>query len=388
VRGFGILSLALVHIPMFALGLWASRAPFLYEDLTGVNLWIWLATQILVDGKFIVFIAIAFGCSLEISLTSAASSGRFLLAHHLRRMTILFAFGLLHAYLLWYGDMLVTLSICGVAAYLCRPFSCRALVAVAFLCFILGAILQVTVPFGWPGGIAYLPTAPMSFAAVAQETATYRHGWIDQFRHRVSTALTIQTFQLATEAFWRITGLMLVGIVLGRQGALQKIYPRRYLFVSAATLVVASLAVLHEVSPGPVRTDHVLLEWIVRIECRYWGDLLAGLALCAGVLVMTSRGWHFGAVGDVGRASLSNYIAQTLVFTAVFYGHGLGWIGRLDRAEQLAVVMLVWAGQVLASRWWLRHFVAGPVEWLWKSLASGYRLPLRPGRAASGKPPT
>jgi len=79
----------------------------------------------------------------------------------------------------------------------------------------------------------------------------------------------------------------------------------------------------------------------------------------------------------LGRMALSNYLSQSLLLGLVFYGHGLGLIGRLGFLETMAIAPLVWGLQLAISTWWLRHFAQDPMEWLWRSLAQGRRLPMR-----------
>jgi uncharacterized protein len=75
--------------------------------------------------------------------------------------------------------------------------------------------------------------------------------------------------------------------------------------------------------------------------------------------------------------ALTNYLMQSVLCTWVFYGHGLGLIGRLSRVEQMGVVAVVWAVQLALSPWWLWHFRFGPAEWLWRSLTYGRPQPWR-----------
>ena len=79
----------------------------------------------------------------------------------------------------------------------------------------------------------------------------------------------------------------------------------------------------------------------------------------------------------VGRTALSNYLAQSLVMTTVFYGYGLGLYGEVPRFWQQGFVAAFVAVQLLLSPWWLKHFRFGPAEWLWRSLAYGQRQPMR-----------
>jgi uncharacterized protein len=62
--------------------------------------------------------------------------------------------------------------------------------------------------------------------------------------------------------------------------------------------------------------------------------------------------------------ALTNYLLQSVICTTIFYGHGFGLFGRVERAGQFAIVVGIWAFQLLASSIWLRYFAVGPVEWL------------------------
>jgi uncharacterized protein len=76
--------------------------------------------------------------------------------------------------------------------------------------------------------------------------------------------------------------------------------------------------------------------------------------------------------------ALTNYLAQSIIMTSLFYGgRGLGLMGQVDRPMLWAVVIGVWALQLTWSPLWLSRFQMGPTEWLWRSLTHGRRLPLR-----------
>ena len=71
--------------------------------------------------------------------------------------------------------------------------------------------------------------------------------------------------------------------------------------------------------------------------------------------------------------ALTNYLLQSLICTTIFYGHGLGLFGQVDRVGQSAIVLGVWAFQLLASSAWLVHFAVGPVEWVLRWVIYGRR---------------
>lgn len=94
-------------------------------------------------------------------------------------------------------------------------------------------------------------------------------------------------------------------------------------------------------------------------------------------MLAARRGWLAGLqarLAAVGRMAFTNYIAQTLICTSVFYGHGLGLFGSAERWQQSLIAGAVWAVQLWWSPLWLRHFRHGPLEWLWRTLTYG-RLP-------------
>jgi uncharacterized protein len=102
-----------------------------------------------------------------------------------------------------------------------------------------------------------------------------------------------------------------------------------------------------------------------------WVGLIM-LVCRSGVLASARR-----VLAAVGRMAFTNYLGQTVICTTLFYGHGLGWFGSLERVELLGVVASVWAFQMIFSVIWLRFFRFGPMEWLWRSLTYLELQPMR-----------
>ena len=126
-RGVGVLGILPVHMQSFAMVVAARVNPTVAGDLQGPNGWIWLATAVLADGKFISIFAMLFGAGLLL-LSGRGGDGLFPVERlHRRRMALLLVVGLLHAYLLWYGDMLVTFALCGAVVFGLRALPPRGL---------------------------------------------------------------------------------------------------------------------------------------------------------------------------------------------------------------------------------------------------------------------
>ena len=109
---------------------------------------------------------------------------------------------------------------------------------------------------------------------------------------------------------------------------------------------------------------------------------VGNLAACLGYLGVVVLLFHgrfrdwLAHLAPVGRMALSNYILQSLLGTLFFYGYGLGQWG-LPRAQQVVYVLVVFALQVLLSRWWLSRFRYGPLEWAWRWITYVKRPVLR-----------
>jgi uncharacterized protein len=78
-----------------------------------------------------------------------------------------------------------------------------------------------------------------------------------------------------------------------------------------------------------------------------------------------------------GRMALTNYLMQTVICTTIFYGHGLGLFGYVERWQQILMVFAILTVQLFYSPLWLRKYRFGPAEWVWRSLTYGRRQPMR-----------
>lgn len=100
--------------------------------------------------------------------------------------------------------------------------------------------------------------------------------------------------------------------------------------------------------------------------------MLGNLPACLGYVGMVVLMLHsksalstIRVLAPVGRMALTNYLAQSLICSLVFFGYGLGQWG-MARAWQVVFVVVVFALQVAFSHWWLARFRYGPMEWLWR----------------------
>lgn len=378
-RGAGVLGMLVVHIQIFAYPMLSRLNPTAYGDFHGVNRWVWLATALLADGKFIAIFAMLLGVSIVMLPRRAAGAAAPAWRVHMIRMVALLVLGLAHAYLLWYGDMLVALALCGTVAFFARRLSPRWLLILGSLAFAAGSV--VTLGLTW--SMAHGPPAELEAwrnaytprrVNIVDEINQYQGSWTEQMRHRVPAAREFQTSHFVTYLFWQMTGLMLLGMALFKLDVLSAARSRAF-YLRMGALGFGGGALL--ISLGLRRSFATRWEpldfALVGQQLHYWGNFLVALGWTALVMLLCQRGWQLRPVAAVGRMALSNYLLQSLICTTIFYGHGLGLFGQIDRAGQFLIVLAVWAFQLLVSSAWLRCFALGPLEWALRWVIYGRR---------------
>jgi len=232
-RGFALLGILVVNIQSFSMVSAAYLNPTAYGDLTGINYAVWLFTYTLFDSKFMTIFSMLFGAGIVLIAERAEARGRSAAGLHYRRVLWLILFGLLHAHLLWFGDILFLYGICGLIVYCFRKLKPIWLLVIGIA--MLTTASAISLFSGW--SMSYWPQEALSQFTrdwqppkdmIAAELATYRGGWIGQMSHRVPSALAFETFILLIWGFWRAGGLMLVGMALFKQGVFSAQRSTRY----------------------------------------------------------------------------------------------------------------------------------------------------------------
>jgi uncharacterized protein len=290
---------------------------------------------------------------------------------------VLLLFGLAHAYLLWAGDILYSYALCGMAVYPFRRLRPRWLLPLGLLVFGVGSAFMLGLSWAMP----LLPPEASegmrrelqpSSEAIAREVAAYSGGWAGAFRERWQASLGIETFGFVIHIAWRAGGLMLLGMGLFKLGVFSAACPRWvYRAMVAVGLFVGLTVVAYGIHQNVAHDWDPLYAKFTGGQFNYWAGLLVaggwvGLVMLA-CLSPRVRPWT-GPLAAVGRTALTNYLMQSVICTTIFYGHGFGLFGQVDRVGQMAVVVAVWAFQLAVSPLWLRYFRLGPAEWLWRSL--------------------
>lgn len=376
-RGFAVLGILIMNIQNFSMIEAAYLNPLAYGDLTGINQWTWILSHIFGDQKFMTIFSILFGAGIVLFTNRADAKGRNVASLHYRRTLWLFVIGMMHAYLLWHGDILVSYSLCALLVFLFRKSAPKKLLIIGMIFISLSSILYLL--FGWSmqfwppdaieGNMAgWMPGAEM----IEKELTAMQGSWLEQMPHRVISSLKFQTFIFLIWTGWRAGGLMLVGMALFKWGVLTAQRSNRFYRIA---MIVGFGIGLPMVSFGV--DQNFAADWAMEFsmffgwQYNYWGSLLFSLGYI-GLVMLICKAESLQKItrpfAAVGRMAFSNYLLQTVICTTIFYGHGLGLFGKAERWQQVLIMAGIWIVQLMISPIWLRYFRFGPMEWLWRSL--------------------
>ena len=390
VRGIAILGILLLNITGFA---WpeivyiSPRAPT--APVSTADDWTWLVLFVVADGKFRGLFSLLFGASMVLFVDRAEAAGRDGAALQRRRLGWLAGFGLLHFFLLWWGDILFLYAVCGFVALTLRDWCPRKLMVAALTIYasgilILGGLTAIGAArwLGLPdaGGESAAAMLHRYDAAARTEIVATLASWPDQVAHRIRDAWSDPLTTVAYSWFETIP-LMLIGMALFKAGLFAGTWDNRRLRRWAASGIAAGLVLTLPLAWWLWREQFALpLTLFVWLGPAAIGRLASTIGYAA-LAVLLARRFAPSALGQhliaCGRMAFSNYIATSLVMTFIFHGWGLGWFASMGRFELMGFVLLGWALMLAWSTPWLARFRFGPLEWLWRSLTYGQTAPFK-----------
>jgi len=209
---------------------------------------------------------------------------------------------------------------------------------------------------------------------VAEATHFYGSGgFFDVLSFRLREVPAI--FPLHVMAFPRTLALMLLGVLAWRSGVFQGgPVTRRILPQAAAPCIVLGGAMAIAVASHWLSIERG--TWIVErvstvlLACGYGATVIWAVDHTRAARWLT---W----AAPVGRMAFSNYLTQSVIFGWIFYGYGLGLFGRLGIGAAMAIGVGVYVAQAIFSGFWLKRYLFGPVEWIWRAAMYGSAPPLR-----------
>jgi uncharacterized protein len=392
-RGLAILGILLCNIPLvFAPEIVAESIPFWPHGQAPASLAVWWVTQVFFQQKFYTLFGLLFGAS--ILLVGGEGGDRDRTVMIVKRLLALLAIGLFHGFVIWQGDVLWTYASVGLIALLVRGWSARRLLTA-------GILIHLGIN-GWQfwritrrAAQFITPPPPQAIAHIQKEAQAQTTAFTGDFA--ASLAQTGHNYWEFVSSSWAgfprwpviVLGLMLMGMGLFKSGLLKGeasrgVYKTLVAVGLSAQALVAAVMTLFLIVPSHPGGLGGLAHWMQSVTAPVVSLGYLGLV----VLAANAKVWRTipALLAPVGQMAFTNYIFESLVMTTLaFGGRGPVLYGKLDRPALAAIVIATWAFQILASRWWLKRFSTGPLEWLWR-LAYRGPTPLRRTRTDPPRP--
>ncbi|MFG1653870.1 DUF418 domain-containing protein [Micromonospora sp. NPDC049275] len=355
-RAVALLLILIVNIAFFASGYAFQLVPDPAQDSWGDRTVLWLVELLFTMKAYLLF-SFLFGYSFTLQLDSAARRGVDFAPRFRRRLAGLFVLGILHAVLLFQGDILTTYALLGLALLAMRRVAVGTALRTAVL--VTGGIGFV-LALAAVGGVQLVTDPATALAAGQRSTEALQGGLGSVIAEHVRQlpamvgALVVQG-PLAFSAF-------LVGYAAGRRRLLTTVVENQQLLrrVQHIGYPVGLAGAVVFASGGGTANLTGLTAGVLTAPL-----LAAAYAASLLQFFQTDRGRRVVAVlAPAGRMSLSNYLGQSLLCVLVFTGVGLGLAGSVAPAFVVLIAVAIYGVQLAVSAVWMARFRYGPMEWL------------------------
>lgn len=362
-RGFAIVSIMLLHnIEHFDLYFTPQGAP---GWLVAIDKVVWDSMFFLFGGKSYAIFALLFGVTFYIQFQGRAARGEDFRPRYAWRMVLLLCFGLFNS-MVYHGDILSMYAVLGLALI---PVA-RLRGAVVFAI----AVILLLQPYAWLEWYWALSAPnekladPASWAYFGRANEYMKNGsmtevWIGNLTNG-KTGVILWSWE--NGRLFQIPALFMLGMLAGRAGwfALSEENQRRWwrvLFIAVAAFIPLYFIKTYSGSwnIGPA------LERPLLVIITSWANLalMAFLVACFSLVFYARPALAF--LSPLGRMSLTSYVVQSVVGTALYYGYGLGLYQHTGATVALVIGIVLALAQRQFSVWWLRSHAQGPLEALW-----------------------
>ena len=335
--------------------------------------------HLLTFGKFFTIFSFLFGLSFAIQMRGAEQKGVGFSGRFTWRLLVLALIALVHG-AFFTGDILIIYAFLGLVLIPFRKLNTRTLVIIALVLVfnIPGLLLNIA-------QVAGSPPTPEQLAAREEFGAQFMQTMQRLYEIKQSGSLAemvplnLTSGQLAKIGFmvvsgrlWITFGLFLLGLVAGRLEIFKDTEANRQFFrrllwpAAAVALVTTVVEIVHPTSFEMKSVTDLLATfsftvqqvslsafYVAAVTLLYWRQPAKGL---------------LPALAPLGRMGLTSYLGQTVFGLLLFYGVGLGMLGKLGVAAAVGAAIAFFIVQILLARAWMSRFRLGPVEWLWRSL--------------------
>ncbi|MBB5017942.1 uncharacterized protein HNQ59_001227 [Chitinivorax tropicus] len=387
VRGFSLAGICLANLVSFA-GLYVMTAdqilalPWPVADRIALFL-----IDCFIEGKFYTLFSLLFGIGFGLQSARAAHHPRSFAVFWLRRMAVLCMFGLIHMFVIWYGDILTLYSLMGLMLLAFRNTSSAWLLRWVGILLLMPLLIQLvwfqTTDHPFWQSLAVVKTrlqAQWGYMGWTLFDMRSSNHVVDILASNVLNAVTRPMAYLQSGRPFQVLGQFLLGYWLAREilPRLPDLHPTLNKLAWPTAIIGLSCSAIYALIKAqtglPQSTGLVGLaqSLVYHLGCT---------TLALYYLILIERGSRSTAwqsrlqwLQPLGRVPLTNYIGQSCIALWVFYGYGLAWMGRLPFVALIPLMVAIILLQRTASHQWLRHQPQGPLERLWRAFS--YPRPL------------
>jgi uncharacterized protein len=335
--------------------------------------------SLFVFGKFYTIFSFLFGLSFAIQIRSAEAKGESFAGRFAWRLCVLALIALAHG-LFFTGDILIIYVALGFLLIPFRNLGTKSLLVIALLLiFNVPGLLLSLVPTAVPSAEAQA----LAMQSVRQQfEAKQLGGFSELFATTYGAGFRSKLmFQLNTGRLWVTFGLFLLGLAAGRARIFVETTESRTLFAKlligagVVALVTTMLTLLNSAAFAPAILPRALGSFVLSAQQA----TLSAFYVAAMTLIYWRDPIHglLAKLAPVGRMGLTVYLTQTVFGIGIFYGVGLGMLGKMGIAAAIGWGVAFFVVQIILARAWMRRFTMGPVEWLWRSLTYFKLQPIR-----------
>ena len=381
-RGIAVLGILMVNVQFFFMYWGVQAYPPAHMSVAGENGLSWFAMHVFFEFKFVTLFSCLFGAGIMLMVGSEPDAP---LKLHYSRMRWLLVIGLIHGFVLWYGDILTPYAILGMFAVMFRRMSAGKLLLWGLLGVALSNALLVVQ--AWAGSISPQTYEPTQFGIVPDEdtlsmwVGAYQAGFLDSRIFNAVGNLVVQLSALISLGP-RLLGVMLIGMALYKTGFLLARWSAGAYGLGAGVALIPGLGALWWSGSFALDTGFSAQAMFATTSVNAFASLAVAFGYACLVMLACKLNWLAlirAPFAAVGRMAFTNYLSQTVIMVTL--STGLGWFGTLERVEQVQLVIAVWVVQLVISPLWLSLFRFGPAEWLWRSLSYGRVQPILKARA-------
>jgi len=373
-RGFALLGILLVNIQSFLSG-GPSPIGYLSAQASAADRIAYFLTATFVVGKFMPLFGMLFGAGFSLLYDKLKETYVAPRRLYRRRMAFLLAFGLLHGFFLYFGDITQAYAIAGFLLLRYADVDAATMQRATLRWWVFAGAWLVLALIPLSGSPTAAPEIVEAIEANTQATATL--GYLAQWPLRAE--LFLWQVQANLLGLPLVIALMLTGALAHRAGWLTDrsapIWRRARAIGLGLGLPLALVHGIWSLRHAEAEANLAMPGWIYLCQAA---SVVVAFAYANFILHSAPRilqQW----LAPAGRMPLTNYALQSVAMGVLLAGWGLGLGARLDYAQLSLLAIAAFIVQIIASRAWLATSAQGPLESLWRSWT--YHGAMRRGEA-------